>query len=49
MRKLPIEEKVKNYMRTNFGVESTKNLSDLEAIKKVYSYVASLKKALSAK
>jgi len=49
MRKLPIEEKVKNYMRTNFGVESTKNLPDLEAIKKVYSYVASLKKALSAK
>ena len=49
MRKLPIEDRVKSYMQANYGVESTKDLPDLYAIKKVYYYVASLKKALAAK
>jgi hypothetical protein len=49
MRKLPIEDRVKNYMQANYGVESTKDLPDFDAIKKVYNYVASLKKALADK
>ena len=49
MRKLPIEDRVKSYMQANYGVESTKDLPDLYAIKKVYYYVANLKKALAAK
>ena len=45
MRKLDCEEKVRDYIEKNFGVRSTTELPDLDAIKKVYNYIASLKRA----
>lgn len=44
MKKLDCEERVRNYMERNFGVRSTTQLETLEQIKRVYIYIAGLKK-----
>ena len=46
MRKLKCEDKVRDYMDSKFGVRSTSDLPDLDAIKQVYNYIASLKRSL---
>ncbi len=43
MRKLKCEKRVRDYMEKNFGVTSTKDLQDLDAIKQVYLYVSGIK------
>lgn len=44
MKKLDCEEKVRDYMEKHFGVRSLKELPDLDALERVYRYVAGLKK-----
>lgn len=44
MKKLDIEERVRDYMEKNFGVRSLKELPNLAALERVYRYVAGVKK-----
>jgi hypothetical protein len=44
MKKLDCEERVRTYMEKNFGVRSTTQLENLEQIKRVYIYIAGIKK-----
>lgn len=46
MKKLDIEERVRDYMEKHFQVRSLKDLPDPSAMEKVYRYVASVKKEL---
>ena len=44
MKKMDCEERVRNYMEKNFGVRSTTQLETLEQVKRVYIYIAGLKR-----
>ena len=48
MKKLDIEERVRDYMEKHYQVRSLKDLPDLAALKRVYDYVAGIKKDRSA-
>lgn len=49
MKKLGIEDRVRDYMESRFGVRSLKDLPDAAALERVYRYVASVKKDLAAR
>ena len=44
MKKLGIEDRVRDYMEKNFAVRSLKELPDAAAMEKIYRYVAGVKK-----
>lgn len=46
MKKLDIEERVRDYMEKHFQVRSLKDLPDPSAMERVYRYVASVKREL---
>lgn len=48
MKKLDIEERVRNYMEKHYQVRSLKELPNLAALERVYRYVAGIKKDRSA-
>lgn len=48
MKKLDIEERVRDYMEKHYQVRSLKELPDLAALERVYRYVAGIKKDQSA-
>lgn len=49
MKKLDIEERVRDYMEKNYQVRSLKDLPDMAALERVYRYVAGIKKDQSAR
>lgn len=48
MKKLDIEERVRDYMDKHFQVRSLKELPDAAAMEKIYRYVASVKKQIES-
>lgn len=46
MKKLNVEERIRDYMEKHFQVRSLKELPDAAALERVYRYVASVKKEL---
>lgn len=47
MKKLDIEERVRDYMEEHFRVRSLKDLPDAAALERIYRYVAHLKREMS--